>query len=145
MVASYYVMIVTIPACLLAYAVWQTAQFVTNPVPMYDTAQVAVPHYKTLKIYNQEQARERVIAIARERKLNQTDTDSLLRVIQCESKFQQFDLGVNKDGSVDRGIMQWNSHWHSKMTNEQAFNLDYAVNKAIDYWQADKQHHWTCY
>jgi hypothetical protein len=153
MVSAYWFMLIAIPAVLLAVGAWQFAnylyrqyQFVLDPVAFYAVQTVQVPpHIKTMRIYNKEEARARVLAIAKSRKLNEEDTNSLMRVIECESKFQQFDLGVNKSGTVDRGIMQWNSYFHSKMTNEQAFDLDYAVNKAIDYWQADKQHRWTCY
>jgi hypothetical protein len=141
MTASYYFMLVAIPACLLAYVSWQTAQFVVNPVPMGETMEISVPHQPNLKIYTPTEAKAKVISIAEARKFAKIDT--LLAIIECESHFNQFALHNNKDGTIDRGIMQWNSYFHSKMTNEQAFNVEYSVNKAIDYL-IDGKNVWVC-
>lgn len=138
-------LLILIPAICLARICWATATFVDNPVDYEPIVQVNVPHIdraKTLNVYTPEQAKERIREIAKER--NFSKTEKLLAIIDCESKFNQFAYNVNKDGSVDRGIMQWNSYWHSKMTNEQAFDLDYAVNKAMDYFEKNSESLWIC-
>jgi hypothetical protein len=111
-------------------------------IETYEPAGVIIPRKEIseeVKLSN----KEKVIKICEKRNFNQTER--LLKVIDCESKFDQYAINVNKGGSVDRGIAQWNDYFHSNMTNEQAFDLDYSINKMIDYWNDGKQGLWACY
>jgi pimeloyl-CoA synthetase len=107
-----------------------------------EPAEVSVPEkIKELKIYKPEEAKELATKLAKEHGLN---VDKFLKVIKCESGFQQFRTNANKDGSVDRGIAMWNSYWNSKLSDNQAYDVEYSLNKMADYWKEGKQGLWVC-
>lgn len=114
----------------------------------YEPAEIAVKRaepqaeYKGLKVYTPEEAKKRIIEIAKKRNFNQLD--KFLRVINCESRFNQFSYNVNKDGSVDRGLCMFNDYWHSNMSNQQTFDVDYCVNRMMDYWDKGSSNLWAC-
>lgn len=79
-------------------------------------------------------------------KEEQVDPDLAVRVAKCESSLQPFAIRKNTDGSVDRGLYQWNSKWHPEITDQCAFNPDCATRqfcKAVkenhlDWWKSSK-------
>jgi len=40
----------------------------------------------------------------------------------CESNLNPDAKNVNPDGSVDRGLYQWNNFWHPEVSDEEAFD-----------------------
>ena len=59
----------------------------------------------------------RTTAISKE-----VDPNLAVKVAKAESNLDPFALRVNKSGSVDRGLFQWNSYYHPEVKNEEAFN-----------------------
>lgn len=52
-----------------------------------------------------------VLRLCKEAGLEKEDTDIIHKVIKCESGFDDRAIHYNRDGSVDNGIVQWNSRW----------------------------------
>ena len=72
------------------------------------------------------------------------DHEKLSKIIDCESKWNPNALGVNKSGSVDRGIFQINNRFHPKLTNEQAFDFKKNIDYGIKLYKAQGVNPWTC-
>jgi hypothetical protein len=143
-----WLIVIFMSATILDWTIYQIIFFALDPVKQYALAEVNIIRKaeavegKVFKTYAPAEAKQRIIEIAEQR--NFKDIDHLLKVINCESRFNQFSYHVNNDGSVDRGIAMWNDHWHSKMTNEQAFDLDYSINRTIDYFIKGSSNLWAC-
>jgi len=56
------------------------------------------------------------------------DTNLAIKVANCESGLDPFAINFNSDGSVDRGLYQWNDKYHPEITDEMAFNYIIATN-----------------
>jgi hypothetical protein len=75
------------------------------------------------------------------------DPDLAIKVAECESKLDSKAIHINKDGSMDRGLYQINSKYHPEVSDEQAFNPEYATRffcKAfkeghLSWWNATKE------
>lgn len=61
-----------------------------------------------------------------------------LRVAQCESNLNPTAIRFNRDGSVDRGLFQWNDVYHPEITDIMAFNPQIAT---ANFCQAVKEGH----
>lgn len=73
--------------------------------------------------------------------------DYLVRLAKCESNFNPNAVNIQGNtpkGSRDRGIMQINDYWHKEVSDEQAFNLEWSVNWAIENINAGRQDMWSC-
>lgn len=71
--------------------------------------------------------------------------DYFKRLIKCESNWNQYALNNNgKQLGVDRGLLQINSKFHPEVSNEQAFNAEYAIRWSMKRIQAGYQKEWTC-
>lgn len=77
------------------------------------------------------------------------DPDLVLRLIDCESRFNP--KAVNSRGnypahSVDRGILQYNDYWQRNNISEAcAFDPRCAIAKGIEDLKAGKASQWACY
>ena len=67
-----------------------------------------------------------------------------LAVLKCESRLDPKARYVNKDGSVDRGIAQWNSKWWPQITDEMAYNPEKALPLFWKYFKKRPQD-WVCF
>jgi len=78
--------------------------------------------------------------------------DLAVAVAHCESGLNPSATNKNKDGSIDRGLYQWNNKYHPEITDEMAFNPETATDlflKAIaaghlSWWSAS-QKCWSSY
>jgi len=52
------------------------------------------------------------------------DPDLALRVAKCESGLDPSAKNINTNGSIDRGLFQWNNRWHPEITDEVAFDIE---------------------
>lgn len=71
-----------------------------------------------------------------------------IRIIECESKFNPNARNAknnNPSWSVDRGIVQYNSHWYSWVTDECAYNAECAIKTFISQLKKGKAHQWVCH
>ena len=68
--------------------------------------------------------------IAEAAQANGVPSDILAAVLEHESSFNPHAKGVNTDGSIDRGIAQINSKAHPEVSDEQAFDPNFAINWA---------------
>ena len=77
------------------------------------------------------------------------DPNLAVKVAQCESGLNPLAVNINTDGSIDRGLYQINSKYHTEVTEAQAFDPDFSIQffitafKAgnISWWNASK----TCW
>ena len=80
---------------------------------------------------------------------NNVDQEFAVRVARCESGLKPNAVNINKTGSKDRGVFQWNDYWHPEVTDKMAFDVEIAtqffcdaVNDGkIGWWDASK-HCW---
>lgn len=54
-----------------------------------------------------------------------------MAIVNCESRWDIYAIGVNKDGSKDLGLWQWNEKWHPDMTRAEMFDVYASTRKAI--------------
>lgn len=74
------------------------------------------------------------------------DPDLAVRVARCESALDPTAVHINKDGSKDRGVFQWNDKFHPEINNDYAFNPKLATrefckafkNGNLSWWNATK-------
>ena len=89
---------------------------------------------------------QRIREIAKEKCV---DPELAVRVAKCESALNPSARNVNKTGSVDRGLYQWNNLYHPEITDAMAYDPDVATRefcKAVkagnlSWWNASK----TCW
>lgn len=95
------------------------------------------------KLSRQEIAR-RIREIAKEYGV---DPELAVKVADCESGLNPRATNINKNGSVDRGLYQWNDRWHPEIADECAYNR-YCSTRAfcravknghLDWWSATKR------
>jgi len=55
------------------------------------------------------------------------DPDLAVRVAKCESNLNPDAVRQNFNGSIDRGLYQWNDYWHPEITDEIAFDPEKAT------------------
>lgn len=73
-----------------------------------------------------------------------------LRVARCESGLNPAAKNINTNGSVDRGLFQWNNRWHPEITDEVAFDIEKSTRAFcrafkdghLNWWDASK-HCWS--
>jgi hypothetical protein len=72
-------------------------------------------------------------------------TDYLVRLAYCESRLDP--NATNTEGNsagIDRGVFQINSFYHSEVSDEQAFDVDYATRWTINMINEGRQTEWVC-
>ena len=68
-----------------------------------------------------------------------------MMILKCESKFSQYAIGVNKNGSLDLGVAQWNTGAHKEISRECAFNIECAIDKMMQTYKKDGNfNQWVC-
>lgn len=73
--------------------------------------------------------------------------DYLVKLINCESQFRTDAVNIygnNPVTSKDRGLLQFNSHWQARVSDECAYNLDCSVKEAIKMINNGQQDKWVC-
>jgi hypothetical protein len=77
---------------------------------------------------------ERIVMICKENGLTKDeDIKWVLGKLWNESRWDQYAIGVNKGGTIDRGIAQINNHYHPEVSNECAFDLTCSLEFVIKY------------
>lgn len=71
-------------------------------------------------------------------------TDYLHRLIFCESRYNQYATNDNGKYGKDRGLAQINTKYHPEVSDEQAFNPDFAIKWTIGMINKGEQHQWAC-
>jgi len=106
---------------------------------VYDEVVKSLPKkgkFKTIK--------ERIRDVAKEMSV---DSDLAVRVAQCESGLDSQAVNKNSDGSLDRGLFQWNNKWHPEITDEIAFDVEKSTkefckavkNDNLSWWSASEK------
>lgn len=86
-------------------------------------------------------------AIRRIAKDQGCDADLAVRVAKCESGLNPVAKNKNDDGSIDRGLYQWNNHWHPEITDSCAYNIECStrafckafIEGHLNWWNATKK------
>lgn len=65
------------------------------------------------------------------------DWEFVERLITAESNWDVWAIGQNPNPTIDRGLWQINSYWHSEVSNECAFDLECSTKEAIRIRLAD--------
>ena len=74
------------------------------------------------------------------------DPDLAVRIAKCESGLDPKAVHINKDGSKDRGVFQWNDKYHPEVNDDYAFNPKLATrefckafkNGNLSWWNTSK-------
>jgi ABC-type uncharacterized transport system permease subunit len=89
-------------------------------------------------------AKEKIWSMLENSKLTVDQRLKVMEVIKCESGFNQYAIGLNKNGSLDLGVAQWNEAWH-KLDRSCAFSVECSINKMIDtYLKEGNLNKWIC-
>lgn len=89
-----------------------------------------------------------IISIIREiAKEYDVNPELAIRIAKCESNLIPKAVRINQNGTIDRGLYQWNDFYHPEITNECAFNIRCSTtafckavkNGNINWWFASKQ------
>jgi len=112
------------------------------PVALQATSSVIVKEVKL--ITNNPDVEFQIRAIADE--LNFEWPDYLVKLAKCESSMNPKAVSKpNRNGSVDRGLFQWNSKLPPlEITEECSLDIDCSTRKTIEAINLGKQHHWMC-
>lgn len=70
-----------------------------------------------------------------------------IKVAKCESGLDPGAKNINPKGSIDRGLYQWNNHWHPEITDECAYDPECATrayckaykNGNLSWWNASRK------
>ena len=92
----------------------------------------------------QERILKLIEKTAQKMEVSQKVYEEGLAVLKCESGLNPKALNSNKDGSINRGIAQWNSKYWPQITDNMAYDPEIAL---ILFWYYFKQYpkFWTCY
>lgn len=73
-------------------------------------------------------------------------TAYIIRLIDCESMLGLYKENTqgNSPKSTDRGIAMINSYWHSEVTDEQAYNDEFAIKWTMGMINKGLQNRWIC-
>lgn len=70
------------------------------------------------------------------------DPEVMDTVVHCESRYNPRAVG---DGGKSRGLVQIHADYHPHVTDDMAFDEDYALTFLAEKLQQGKGHLWTCY
>jgi soluble lytic murein transglycosylase-like protein len=65
----------------------------------------------------------------------------IIETIKCESSFNPKAVG---DAGMSRGLVQIHKPSHTHITDEQAFDPEFAIDFILDAWENGQQRMWTC-
>lgn len=89
---------------------------------------------------------EHIVQVARTQGFTQGSAYTIARIVLAESGGCPVTSQTNYDGSIDRGYVQFNSRWHSEVTNWCAYNLTCSLKQAYRVSQGGSNFHaWTTY
>lgn len=71
-------------------------------------------------------------------------TDYLMRLANCESRFNQYAINGNGGHSNDRGVFQINDYYHPEVSSECAFDTACATRWTMEQINAGRQSMWVC-
>lgn len=73
------------------------------------------------------------------------DLRLLEAIVECESNFDSKAVKINRNGTMDRGLWQWNDYWHSEISDKCAFDQRCSTKEAIKLIKNDGINQWVCY
>lgn len=90
-----------------------------------------------------ETVEELIRKIARQENV---DPDLAVKIARCESGLNPAAKNINANGSIDRGVFQWNDKYHPEINDSAAYDTERATrafckafkNGNIDWWNASK-------
>lgn len=90
----------------------------------------------------QETVEEQIRRIAKEQGFQWPEY--LVRLAHCESRFDPNATNDNGYYGLDRGLFQINNFFHSEVTDEQAFDLEWSTKWTMERINKGYQHEWMC-
>lgn len=137
--------ILLIISVVLATLVIGVSDVHTQRQTTYTPNSINVPHIgRTQPIVVEEvlTVKERVQKIAQEN--NFPWVDYLLRLAHCESRFDPYATNDNGAYGIDRGVFQINDYFHPEVSDEQAFDIEWATKWTMGRIESGYQHEWVC-
>ena len=96
---------------------------------------------EVIELYTQDEVKQYIKSEAE--KAGIVHVDILLKTISCESKFRQFAVNKNTNGTWDKGIWMINSI--HRVPDDCAFDLECSTKWAMQKIKERKFSPWTCY
>jgi len=98
---------------------------------------------KGSNVWEKDEVKELIQRVA---EVEEVDIDLALNVAFCESSYNPLAVGINVNGTMDRGLYQWNNYWHPEITDEMAFDPYTATkefckavkNGNLSWWNSSK-------
>ena len=88
-----------------------------------------------------DSSQRRIKKVAEERGFH--NVQGLLNLAHCESRFNRWAFNPTNN-SNDRGVFQISKRWHPTVTDEQAYNIEWATNWTIDKIEKGGLDMWMC-
>lgn len=87
---------------------------------------------------------ETIWKIGIERGAKDEDIMKMIRIAYCESRYNEYAINVNRDGSFDLGVFQINEKWHPTITRDCLFNSECNINEAFSILNKSGFKAWAC-
>jgi hypothetical protein len=69
--------------------------------------------------------------IEQEAKNNGLEAWKVLALVNAESSFNQYAININRNGTIDRGLFQFNNKAHPEVSDECAFSIPCSTKNAL--------------
>jgi len=110
---------------------------------IYNSPDIAQTALKSPNIASEGTIREKVWSVLGEYELSFDEKLMFMQVLNCESKFDEYAIGVNNNGTVDVGIAQFNSQYFKDRVCY--FNWRCAIEKMVEIYQTEGNlNKWVC-
>ena len=73
------------------------------------------------------------------------DPELTVKIASCESYLNPYAVHLNRNGSIDRGLFQFNSRYYRNISNECAFSIECSVKAFIREAKRGRIKNWLCY
>lgn len=113
--------------------------FSPEPKPLIPLPPEPAPKYSW---HTPDAVRHSMRVMGDEYGMSWTEKDLLCDIARCESGFNLRATLKNSPTSIDRGLFQWNSHYHTEITDEMAYDPETATRLAV---KAIKKRHITIF
>ena len=134
--------------CLFILSLPKANAVTTSDIPGYVPTKVETPTRSTVLRQNlpvavPEEYKTLISSYAQKYSVEGQNLEPIMTaVIRCESNFNTFALG---DGGHSRGLVQIHNVWHPEVTDDQAYDPEFAISFLAKALSEGKGSEWTCY
>lgn len=127
--------------CLVILVVGGAWMFLGNRTSKVEVKDVVVKEVKAQEI----PVVEKIWALLDTYNLTLSEKIDTMVILKCESHYDSYAINVNKDGSLDLGVAQFNGKHHPEVSRSCAFNIECAIKEMMRIYKKDGNfNQWAC-